>query len=319
MSDIGTFISEHAGALTTAGAAYAAVVGTVIAGHIQGKKALRGAEAQAKAALDGAQAQANKALEAAREQARAALEVGRQQVEATLAGVREASKEAHAQWQRDRCQEVWAEYVKELDVLLAKDQGSAEDRETEGVLKAYAMVELISPAGVLSVAGTARDDARLYGLNLFVAHQNDRNVVELWQAQRRLRANVEAAAGLEFDGDMILETIDGASGPVTRPPGSHEANAEMRERHRRGLAAQAALDALDAAERDREVAEAGERARQLLLDAGFSVWEAGGLADTVQRDHAEVRRLLEVERGRLQASRDAFVAEARRELDALGR
>ncbi|MFJ3631664.1 hypothetical protein [Streptomyces sp. NPDC090112] len=55
-----------------------------------------------------------------------------------------------------------------------------------------------------------------------------------------------------------------------------------------------------------------------MLDAGFSAWDASALATIAQRDHGEVQRLLEAERVRLSASRDGFVEEARRELDALG-
>ncbi|MFI5638300.1 hypothetical protein ACIA8H_12885 [Streptomyces goshikiensis] len=330
MADLSTFISQEFGSVVAAGAALLAIPGVIVAGAIQGRRALQGAEAQAKAALEAAKeqaraalqaadAQANKALEAAQEQARATIEAGRQQVEATLAGIRETSREAHAQWQRDRCQEVWADYVKELDVLLAKDQGPAEESETEGVLKAFAMVELISPAGVLGAANTAREDAQRYGLNLFLSHQNDRSVVNLWEAQRQLRSTVEDGANIVLNDGMTMEYVDEPTGTVTLTAASHEADVDMRTRHRRGLAARAALDALDAAERDREVEAAGEHARQALLDAGFSAWDASALATTVQRDHGEVQRLLEAERVRLSVSRDAFVEEARRELDALGR
>ncbi|MFE3861091.1 hypothetical protein ACFXPT_11740 [Streptomyces goshikiensis] len=321
MSDVGAFISEHAGALTTAGAAYAAVVGTVIAGHIQGRKALKGAEAQAKAALEGAQAQANKALEAAQEQARAALEVGRQQVEATLAGIRETSKEGHAQWQRDRCQEVWAEYVKELDLLLPKVEANNQEARSEDLLKAYAMVELMSPPNVLAKAREAKDGALDFTTALYVEHIERENCIRLARARRNLGEAVAAASRISQEpGGRFVEQIQiGPDDWDWQGPGSQEEFEAMSTLYEQGCTARAALEALDEAEQQLGDDAAERRAHRALVAAGVSEEEASLLARAAGLDRAAQGALIAQKRSAVRALRDVFVEGARMELDALGR
>lgn len=74
------------------------------------------------------EAQAKAALEAAKEQAHLSYR-------AALDSAKEVSRENHAQWQRDRCQEVWADYVKELDLLLPKVEANDQEARSEDLLK----------------------------------------------------------------------------------------------------------------------------------------------------------------------------------------
>lgn len=331
MQGLSTFISEDFGSVAAAGAAFLAVPGVIIAGAIQGNRALKGALAQADAARHAAQMQADKALEAARAQAQAALqaaqgqaeatlETGRQQADATLASIREMSREAHAQWQRDRCQEIWAEYVKELDLLLARDTATDVESEARELRKAYAMVELMSPAGVLAKAYGAMDEALVFGLTLFVAHQHARDRSQLYEAERLLRSTVRGSAAIrEEAGGRIAEVITFPDGNEHVISASSQGEAdEMWDRLHRGVAGRAALDALATARQAREDGEVRESARQALISAGFGELEAGSLVSTVQRDADGERQILERDRCTLQDARDAFVLEARRELDALG-
>ncbi|MFJ6785635.1 hypothetical protein [Streptomyces yangpuensis] len=205
-----------------------AIPGVILAGAIQGKRALHGAQAQAQAALRAAQEQAAKSLEAAQAQAQATLETGRLQAQATLEGVREVSREAHAQWQRDRCQEIWAAFVAELDLLEAKEEATSNESEVADLLKAYAMVELMSPPVVLQKASRARDKAMEVDLMLFTLRMQARDAEQLEQAKQRLRSDVAQGSGIAETRGLLAELVPGPDGDnMLESPGS-----PMRTRHR---------------------------------------------------------------------------------------
>ncbi|MFE3584136.1 hypothetical protein [Streptomyces vinaceus] len=317
--DISSFISEDFGSVLGAGAALLGIPGVILAGAIQGKRALQGAQAQAEAALRAAQEQAAKALEAAQAQAQATLETGQLQAQATLEGVREMSREAHAQWQRDRCQEIWAAFVAELDLLEAKKQATSNESEVADLLKAYAMVELMSPPVVLDKASQARNQATVVDLMLFTLRMQARDAERLERAKQRLRSDLTRGANIADTRGRLAELVTGPDGEdLVESPGSPEEYEDMRERFDRSRAARDALEALAAAERTPDDLDAGGRARQALLAAGFAELEAGSLVGAAQLDRGEQQQFLAADRRELARLRDAFVEEARKELDALG-
>ncbi|MFF3085625.1 hypothetical protein ACFVRB_11310 [Streptomyces nojiriensis] len=310
MASLSTFISQDFGAVASAVVALLAIPGVIVAGHIQGSKALKGA-----------QAQAEKALEAAQAQAAATLETGRLQAQAALASARELSKETHAQWQRDRCQEVWAEYVKELDLLLPKTEARDQEARSEDLLKAYAMVELMSPPDVLAKAREAKDGALDFTTGLYVEHLERENCISLARARRRLGDAVAAASRLSRSpsGSFVEQVQISADDWDYVGPASEDELEEMSTRFERGESARAALEALDAAEQALGDQAAEDRARRALLVAGVSEPEAASLARTACLDReAQVERLGH-KRIALSGLRDIFVEAARMELDALGR
>ncbi|MGW7452983.1 hypothetical protein [Streptomyces sp. NPDC054787] len=302
-----------------AGAALLAIPGVILAGAIQGKRALQGAQAQAAAALRAAQEQASKALEAAQAQAQATLETGRLQAQATLAGVREMSREAHAQWQRDRCQEIWAAFVAELDLLKAKTQATSNESEVADLLKAYAMVELMSPPVVLEKASQARDKAIEVDLMLFALRVQARDADRLNRAKQRLRSDVAQGSDIAETRGQLAERVTGWDGEdMVASPGSPEEYEEMRERFEKSNAARNALEALAAVERAQADQDARERARQALIAAGFGETPAGSLVSVAQVDRDAHQQMLAADKTELTRLRNAFVEEVRKELDALG-
>ncbi|MER6213614.1 hypothetical protein ABT213_06095 [Streptomyces sp. NPDC001674] len=332
MSDLGRFISQDFGSVLAGGAALLAIPGVIVAGAIQGNKALKGAQAQADAALRAAAAQADKALEAAHAQAQAALqaaqeqavatlETGRRQADASLAGIREMSREAHAQWQRDRCQEVWAEYVKELDLLLPKSRATEQESQAVDLLRAYAMVELLSPPNVLRDAREAKDGALDFGAALYDEHLHRENLLKLRDEKRRLRGMIADAALLSRNsrGQLVQQVQISADEWDFVAPDSREEFEEMSVRFEQGDIARAALEALAEAERTPGDRDVQERVRQALCDAGLMDRYAAILARTAGCDREAQRELLTQKRSALHELRDAFVETARRELDALGR
>ncbi|MFH8894504.1 hypothetical protein [Streptomyces sp. NPDC017949] len=310
MADLGTFITQDFGSVASAVVALLAIPGVILAGHIQGSKALRGA-----------QAQAENALEAAREQAAATLETGRLQAQAALASARELSREAHAQWQRDRCQEAWAEFVKELDLLLPKRPFNDEEARIENLLKAYALVELMSPPSVLANAHEAKDGAVDFATALHQAHMQNRNHLDLRRAKRELRATVRAAARLSQTpgGGFIEEVPDGTGEWAQEQPESEDEFQEMAARYEASEAAHAALEALDAAEQAPGEHAVEDRACQALMATGLREQLAGRLASTACWDYRAQREIRQQKRTTLSDLRSAFVEAARTELDALGR
>lgn len=310
MADLGTFISQDFGSVASAVVALLAIPGVIIAGYIQGSKALKGA-----------QAQAQKALEAAQAQAAATLETGRLQAQAAVASARELSRETHAQWQRDRCQEVWAEYVKELDLLLPKTEANDREARSEDLLKAYAMVELMSPPDVLSKAHEAHEGALDFTAALYMEHLERENYIRLARARRRLEDAVAAASRLfRAPGDSFVEQV-----PISADecdyvgPESPAELEEMAARFERGETARTALEALDEAEPALGDEAAENRIREALTAAGVSESEAASLARTACLDREAQGEALAQKRVALSGLRDAFVVEARKELDALGR
>ncbi|MFG2415603.1 hypothetical protein [Streptomyces goshikiensis] len=310
MADIGTFISQDFGSVASAVVALLAIPGVILAGHIQGSKALKGA-----------QAQADKALEAAREQAAATLETGRLQAQAALASARELSRETHAQWQRDRCQEAWAEFVKELDLLLPKGRINDEEARIENLLKAYALVELMSPPSVLAIAHEAKHGAVDFATALHQAHIDVRNHLDLRRTKRELRATVRAAARLSRTpgGGFIEQVSDGTDEGSYQQAESEEEFLEMGDRYEAGEAARAALEALDAAEQACGDPAAEDRVRQALLATGARDQLAARLAGAACLDQRAQRELRQQKRTALSDLRGVFVEAARTELDALGR
>jgi hypothetical protein len=301
MPDLSTFISEDFGSVATAAVSLLAIPGVIIAGYIQGKNARRAGETQAAASLKAAERQALLSYSAA------------------LDSAKEMSRENHAQWQRDRCQEIWADYVKELDVLLSQLPHAEERVGTDGLLKAYARVELMSPRTVLSKAEDAKREALLFRASLLRIRRRWNGVERLGRAKGQLRMMVREAAQIEEHNGELFEYHFNADGThdLVRPSSPEEIE-ETWERFERGRAADAALAALTAAASSADDAEAGEQARVALINSGFSEGEAAGLAGIAQVDldahQAEFMEDLE----RVAAARDAFVAEAREELNALG-
>ncbi|MEU9236130.1 hypothetical protein [Streptomyces subrutilus] len=230
MADLSTFISQDCGSVAQAIVALLAIPGVILAGHIQGSKALKGA-----------QAQAEKALEAAQEQAAATLETGRLQAQAAVATARKLTRETHAQWQRDRCQEVWAEFVKELDLLLPKAEANDLEARAEDLLKAYAMVELISPPGVLAKAHETKDGALDFAMALHGEYQERRGCITLAQERQRLRHAVAAASRLSRNtGGGVMEQVQiSADEWEYQGPDSRDDFDEMWDRFERGNAARA--------------------------------------------------------------------------------
>ncbi|WP_158943451.1 hypothetical protein [Streptomyces sp. NRRL S-378] len=317
--DISSFISEDVGSVAAAGAALLAIPGVIVAGAIQGKRALQGAQAQAEAALQAAQEQAAKALEAAQAQAQATLETGRFQAQATLEGVREMSREAHAQWQRDRCQEIWAAFVAELDLLKAKEKATSNRPEVAGLLKAYATVELMSPPIVLEKASQVRDKAMEVDRMLIALRIQDRFADHLERAKGRLESDKARGANIADSPGGLAEAVLGPDGEdMVETPGSEEEDEEMRERWERSIAARAALGALAAVERAQDDPDAGEQARQALIAAHFEEPYAEVLVSAAQVDHGEQRRRLAAKKAEMARLRDVFVEEVRKELNALG-
>lgn len=296
--------------MASAVVALLAIPGVILAGHIQGSKALQGA-----------QAQAEMALEAAREQAAATLETGRLQAQAALASARELSREAHAQWQRDRCQEAWAEFVKELDLLLSKIQINDEEARIENLLKAYALVELMSAPSVPAKAHEAKNVAVDFATALHQRHMHVRNDLDLRRTKRELRATVRAAARLfRAPGDSFIEEVrDGTGEWSPEQPESEDEFLEMAARYEASEVARAALEALDAAEQALGDHAAEDRARQALLAAGVREQLAGRLAGAACLDHRAQREHQQQKRTALSDLRGVFVEAARTELDALGR
>ncbi|GLW03590.1 hypothetical protein [Streptomyces lavendulae] len=316
--DISSFISEDFGSVVAGGAALLAIPGVIVAGAIQGKRALQGAQAQAEAALRAAHEQAAKALEAAQAQAQATLETGRLQAQATLEGVREMSREAHAQW-RDRCEDIRAAFVAELDLLKAKEQATSHESEMADLLKAYAMVELMSPPVVLEQGSRARNKAIEVDLMLFTLRMQARDMEQLELAKQRLRSDVTQGSGIADTRGLLAELVPGPDGDdMVDSPGSPEEYEDMRERFERCRAASDALEALAAVERAQGVQDAGERARQTLLAAGFRETQASSLVFTAQLDRDEQQQILAADKRELTRLRNVFVKEARKELDALG-
>ncbi|MFG2984938.1 hypothetical protein ACGFYQ_27390 [Streptomyces sp. NPDC048258] len=310
MADLSTFISQDFGSVASAVVALLAIPGVVIAGHIQGSKALKGA-----------QAQAEKALEAAQAQAAATLETGRLQAQAAVASARELSREAHAQWQRDRCQEVWAEYVKELDVLLPKVEANNQEARSDELLKAYAMVELMSPPSVLAKAREVKDGALDFTTALYMEHLERENYIRLARARGQLGDVVDAGARISRspNGSLAEQIQIGPDDWDVRGPESQEDFEDMSERFERGEIARAAVEALDEAEQAVGDDMAERRARQALVIAGVDEAEAELLAHSAGLDRGGQVELLGQRRIALGVLRDSFVEAARMELDALGR
>ncbi|MEU9417381.1 hypothetical protein [Streptomyces sp. NPDC048272] len=302
-------MSQDFGSVASAVVALLAIPGVIIAGHIQGSKALRGA-----------QAQAEKALESAQAQAAATLETGRLQAQAALASARELSRETHAQWQRDRCQEVWAEFVKELDLLLPKTEATDQEARTENLLKAFTMVELMSPLDVLARASDAKNEARTFAIALNVEHRELRGCRSLGDERQRLEGVVAAASGLSPQGNSFAEVVQ--IGPddwdVVGPQSPWEYD-EMSSRFEQGNKARAALEALDEAGRVPGDQAAEDRACQALVAAGAGGPEAASLARTACLDREAQEQVVAQKRIALSGFRDVFVEAARAELDALGR
>ncbi|MEU2248378.1 hypothetical protein [Streptomyces sp. NPDC019224] len=302
MPDLSTFISEGFGSVATAAVSLLAIPGVIIAGHIQGKNARQAGEVQAKAALDAAKEQAHLSYRAA------------------LDSAREVSRENHAQWQRDRCQEVWADYVKELDLLLPKAEANDQEARSEGLLKAYAMVELLSPPSVLAKAREAKDRALDFTTALYAEHTERRNHISLALTRRRLVESVAAASRLSrAAGGSFVEQVQIAAdewdyvGPES--PSDFE---DMSARFERGETARAALEALDEAAQALGDEAAENRACEALMAAGLSESEAALLSHTACVDRQARGESLAQNRVVLRGLRDALVMEARTELDALG-
>ncbi|MER5809913.1 hypothetical protein ABT143_17290 [Streptomyces sp. NPDC002033] len=309
MPNLSTFITQDFGSVASAVVALLAIPGVIIAGHIQGSKALRGA-----------QAQAEKALEAAQAQAAATLETGRLQSQAALASARELSRETHAQWQRGRCQEVWAEFVKELDILLPKTEADDQEALTESLLKAYAMVELMSPPGVLARAYESKNEALVFARALNVEHRALSDCVRLAHARERLGEAVAAASGISEEGGRLAEVVQvGPDDWDAVGPQSQWEYEEMSSRFEEGRKARAALDALDEAGQAPGDQEVQGRARQVLAAAGVNGSEASFLVRTACLDREAQRQALAGGRTALRGLRDVFVDAARMELDMLGR
>ncbi|MER7832210.1 hypothetical protein [Streptomyces sp. NPDC095602] len=302
MPDLNTFISEGFGSVATAAVSLLAIPAVIIAGHIQGKNARRAGEVQAGAAL-----------EAAREQARLSYR-------AALDSAKEVSRENHAQWQRDRCQEVWATYVQALDLLLSKVEANGKEARSEDLLKAYAMVELLSPPSILTKAREAKDGALDFTTALKLAHEQRRRHAALTDAREELEVAVAAASTLSRDrSGELVETIQiGFDESEEYGPQSEEDFEEMQGRFKRGEAARAALQALDEAAQTPGNEAAKNRAREALVAAAFSEPAADKLSHTACEDRAAHSAMLAQKRAALEALRGEFVAEARKELDALG-
>ncbi|MCB8903513.1 MULTISPECIES: hypothetical protein [unclassified Streptomyces] len=302
MPDLSTFISEGFGSVATAVVSLLAIPGVIIAGHIQGKNARLAGEAQAKAALEAAKEQAHLSYRAA------------------LDSAKEVSRENHAQWQRDRCQEVWADYVKELDLLLPKVAANDQEARSDDLLKAYAMVELLSPPSVLTKASEARDGGLDFTTALYLEHMERNNYIRLARARRRLEGAVTAASRLSrAPGDSFVEQVQISADEWDYVgPESHSEWEDMSERFEQGETARAALEALDEAAQALGDEAAENRACEALMAAALSESEAASLSRTACVDReAQVERLAQ-KRVALRGLRDAFVAEARKELDALG-
>ncbi|MEU5811213.1 hypothetical protein [Streptomyces sp. NPDC047718] len=310
MADLGTFISQDFGSVASAVVALLAIPGVIVAGHIQGSKALKGAEAQAK-----------KALEAAQAQAAATLETGRLQAQAAVASARELSRETHAQWQRDRCQEVWAEYVKELDVLLPKKMAAQQESRAGDLLKAFAMVELLSPPNVLREAQAAKDGALSLGVLLYAVHLDQENSRNLRDEKRRLRGMVAEASRLvrATDGSIVERVQVSADEWEFVGPDSPDEVERMLAQYEQGAVARAALDAIAESEDAPGDESARERTHRALVDAGVRESVAAALAHTAALDRVARDELVVQRRTTLNELRDAFVETAHKELDVLGR
>ncbi|MFF9632924.1 hypothetical protein [Streptomyces fradiae] len=302
MPDLNTFISEGFGSVATAAVSLLAIPAVIIAGHIQGKNARRAGEVQAGAVL-----------EAAREQARLSYS-------AALDSAKEVSRENHAQWQRDRCQEAWATYVQALDLLLSKVEANKQEARPEDLLKAYAMVELLSPPSVLDKAREAKDGARNFMRALHAAHVQRKRRNTLERVRQELEVFVAAASKLSRTerGDLVEEVQVGVDDWEQLGPQSVEDFEDMERRFERGEAARAALAALDEAEAAPGNEVVQNRAREALVAASFAAIEADVASQTASADRAAQAASLVQKRAALEALRDSFVAEARKELDALG-
>ncbi|MFE4663185.1 hypothetical protein ACFRFJ_41670 [Streptomyces hydrogenans] len=299
MPDLSTFMNEGFGSVATAAVSLIAIPGVIIAGYIQGKNARKAGEAQAQAARD-----------AAREQAQFSYR-------AALDSAKEMSREAHVQWQRDRCQEIWANFVKEVDLLGAQGIRQSEESPFDALLKAYAMVELMSPAGVLDKASTVKLEALEFNVALQLARQNVRNRAELHSRKVELLRAVEDASNLSLSNGVVYETyIDAAGHQREEQPSDPDQMDEMLRRYTKGQAAQAALDALAAVARTPDDDEAASRARTALCDFLGTAWGVAALVEAERAERHIHATQLSASRDRLVDARNAFVDEARKALDA---
>ncbi|TGB00583.1 hypothetical protein [Streptomyces sp. MZ04] len=244
---------------------------------------------------------------------------------AAVDSAKEQAREGHAQWQRDRSQTIWADYTKALDILrtleITESCTAAEDR----LHGAYAMVELMSPPGVLVAAKEAKDAALCLASSLVAVRHAESRRRSVQSTYKTLRTFAEQIQGMGRDasGRPYEELEDDEYGNrQVGTPSSDEQFQQMNRTIDAGEAAREALDALRALSSSPHSQEAERRGRKALTAAARLVplRAAGAVIEYAKGDDGNgEREALTGARNDLKDARDVFVAEARKELDALGR